>query len=331
MDEKTTDQAQNMTPSFSPGRTRRWATKIAQWFVVALLLFALYHALFGRFFPLSPIILGFSRQEYISATVYHHGQYESSQLSYLNDVIPYEETYHGISFRWKPAVFLCKDDCEYRRLTGSKARFTSINGRVFVSQQAQDDARQGKIVLRTYLTHELSHCLLQQRVSILRSMRMPKWLLEGTAMDCARQVGTGNYPAKSTVYELIAGGAFCEPSDFGTYLNAEKGTALSCSVENKATFFYSEFGCFVEFLRSSHGAQRYRAFLEDVVECDNLDVEESFVRVFGIPLSDEFRRFTAQVRKAVLRGSTGPRVTPGSRTRQIDKSGPCQRCPLAVK
>jgi hypothetical protein len=308
MDEKNTGQVQDMTPTHNSRRTKRRATKIARWSVVALLLFALYHALFGRLLPFSPIILTFSRQEYQSATVYHHGQQEASHLAYLNDIIPYEEMYHGISFRRKPAIFLCTDDCEYEKLTGSKTRCISINGRVFVSQRMQDDVRQGKTDLRTYLTHELSHSLLQQQVSILRSTQIPKWLFEGTAMDCARQVGTGVYPAKSTVYKLIAEGAFCEPADFGTYLNAEKGTALTCPVDNKVAFFYSEFGCFVEFLRSSQGGQRYQAFLKDVVECDNLDIDKSFVRIFGIPLNDEFRRFTAQVRKEVLPSSSGRRA-----------------------
>jgi hypothetical protein len=283
-----------MTTSGGMGK-KKWA--VATLSVVAFVLFAVYELLLGRLFPFSPVVVGFSRQEYRSSVVYHHEQPESSQLSYLSDVVALEEEYHGMSFRWKPEIFFCKDDSEYRRLTGGEARFNAINGRLFVSQRAQADARQGKIELRTYLTHEMSHCLLQQRMSIWRSLKMPRWLLEGTAMDCAGQVGVGIYPAKPKVYEAVARGLFCEPADFGTYLDGEKGTAISCPMDNKTAFFYSEFGCLVEFLRSSYGAQRYQAFLRDVVGSRTLNIESSFERVYGAKLVDEITRFKTETKK----------------------------------
>ena len=263
---------------------KKWA--LAALSVAALSLLAIYELLLGRLFPFSPVVVGFSRQEYGNYALYHHGQPESSQLSYLSDVVVIEENYHGMAFRSKPEIFLCRDDCEFQRLTGGKARFNAINGRLFVSQRAREDAKQGRIDLRTYLTHEMSHCLLHQHMSILRSLKMPRWLLEGIAMDCAGQVGVGVYPAKSIIYEAVAQGMFCEPADFGTYLSGEKGTAISCPITNKTAFFYSEFGCIVEFIRSSHGTARYQAFLKDVVQSHPLNVEKSFERAYGKNLGD---------------------------------------------
>jgi hypothetical protein len=265
--------------------------------IAALTLFAIYELLLGRLFPFSPLVVGFSRQEYGSFVVYHHGQPESSQLAYLNEVLAVEEQYHGMAFRSKPEIFLCRDDREFQRLTGGKAKFIAINGRLFVTQRAQADAREGKIDLRTYLTHELSHCLLQQHMTFLRPLKMPRWLFEGTAMDCAAQVGVGVYPAKAAVYDAVARGVFCEPADFGTYLEGEKGTALSCPITNKSAFYYSEFGCIVEFLRSRYGTQRYQAFLTDVVESRTLNVERSFETVYGTKLAEEITRFKAEAAK----------------------------------
>ncbi|NLZ06574.1 MAG: hypothetical protein GXY19_15525 [Phycisphaerae bacterium] len=284
----------HMTASYGM-RKRRWV--VAAVAVAALALFGVYELLFGRLFPFSPVVAGFSRQEYESFIVYHHGQPESSQLSYLSDVVAIEEDYHGMPFRSEPEIFLCRDDREYHRLTGGRARFIAINGRLFVSKRAQDDARQGRIDLRTYLTHEMSHCLLQQHMSILRSLKVPRWLLEGTAMDCAGQVGVGIYPDRSRVYDAVARGVFCEPADFGTVLDGEKGTALSCPIENRTAFFYSEFGCLVEFLRSSHGAQRYQAFLKDLVESRTLNVEKSFEEAYGTTLGDEIARFKNETQR----------------------------------
>jgi len=116
-------------------------------------------------------------------------------------------------------------------------------------------------------------------------------------MDCAGQVGAGIYPAKSRVYDAVARGVFCEPADFGTYLHGEKGTAISCPIENKTAFFYSEFGCIVEFLRSSYGAQQYQAFLKDVVESRALNLERSFEKVYGTKLGDEIARFKNETQK----------------------------------
>jgi hypothetical protein len=134
-------------------------------------------------------------------------------------------------------------------------------------------------------------------MSILRSLQVPRWLLEGTAMDCAGQVGVGIYPAKSKVYEAVARGVFCEPADFGTYLHGERGTAISCVIEDKTAFFYSEFGCIVAFLRSSHGAQQYQAFLKDIVEGNPLNVERSFETVYGTTFGEEVARFKAETKK----------------------------------
>ena len=265
--------------------------------IAAVSLLAVYELLLGRLFPLSPIVVGFSRHEHGDYVVYDHGQAGSVQLSYVGDVVALEENYHGMSFGSKPEVFFCKDDSEFHQLTGGKARFNAINGRLFVSQRAQEDARQGRIDLRTYLTHEMSHCLLQQHMSILRSLKMPRWLLEGIAMDCAGQVGVGVYPAKSKVYEAVAQGVFCEPADFGTAISSETGTAISCPITNKTAFFYSEFGCIIEFIRSSQGTQHYQAFLKDVVESHSLNVEKSFETVYGKNLGDEIARFKNETKK----------------------------------
>jgi hypothetical protein len=274
---------------------KRWAIPALS--VAALSLLAVYELLLGRMFPFSPVVVGFSRQEYGNYVVYHHGQPEVSQLSYLSDVVGIEETYHGMAFKSKPEIFLCRDDSEFQRLSGGKARFNAVNGRLFVSQRAQEDAKQGRIDLRTYLTHEMSHCLLHQHMSPLRALKMPRWLFEGIAMDCAGQMGVGVYPAKSEVYQAVAQGVFCEPADFGTYLGGEKGTAVSCPITNKTAFFYSEFGCIVEFIRSSHGTQQYQAFLNDIVESHSLNVEKSFERVYGKNFGDEMARFKNETRK----------------------------------
>jgi hypothetical protein len=274
---------------------RKWA--IAALSIAVLSLLVGYELLLGRLFPFSPVVVGFARHEHGTYALFDHGQPELPQLSFLSDVVAKEEQYHGMRFRSKPKIFFCRDDGEFHRLSGGKARFNAINGRLFVSQRAQDDARQGRIDLQTYLTHELSHCLLQQNMSILRSLKMSRWLLEGVAMDCAEQVGVGLYPSRSQVYQVVAHGVFCEPDDFGTYLSGEKGTALSCSMTNKTAFFYSEFGCMVEFIRSSYGTQRYQAFLKDVVGSHSLDVEKSFEAVFGKKLGDEIARFKDATKK----------------------------------
>jgi hypothetical protein len=265
--------------------------------VVILSLVAVCELLLGRLFPFSPVVIGFFRQEHSNYVVYHHPQQDLPPLSYLSNAVSMEERYHGMLFRWKPEVFFCKDDDEFHRISGGKARFNAINGRLFVSRRAQEETRQGRIDLRTYLTHELSHCLLQQHMSIMRSLKMPRWLMEGVAMDCAGQVGVGLYPSKSEVYKAVAQGNFCEPADFGTILSQERGTAISCAITNKTAFFYSEFGCIVEHIRSSYGTERYQAFLKDVIESDSLNVEKSFNKAFGKNLDDEIAQFKNETKK----------------------------------
>lgn len=265
--------------------------------MVALALWIVYELLLGRLSPFSPMVVGFSRQEHGSYVLYHHGPSAMPPMAYLNDVVAMEEKYHGMSYKRKQEIFFCKDDGEFHRRTGGRARFIAVNGRLFVSQRAQEDARQGRIDLRTYLTHEMSHCLLQQHMSVWRSATLPRWLLEGIAMDCAEQVGTGVYPSKSQVFDAMAQGVFCEPEDFGTPLRGEKGTALSCKIDNRTAFIYSEFGCLVEFIRAGHATGQYQSFLKDIVASRVLNVERSFESAFGTRLDDEIALFKKAAQK----------------------------------
>ena len=68
---------------------KKWAA--AALAMAALVLLVIYELLLGRLFPFSPVVVGFSRQEYGRYVLYHHGQPESSQLSYLNDVVAWKK------------------------------------------------------------------------------------------------------------------------------------------------------------------------------------------------------------------------------------------------
>jgi len=122
-----------MTMSRGVGK-KKWA--IAALAVAAVALLAIYEVLLGRLFPFSPLVVGFSRQEYGNYVVYHHGQPESSQLSYLSEVVAVEEKYHGMRFRSKPKIFLCRDVVESRTLNVERS-FEEVYGTKFGDEIAR--------------------------------------------------------------------------------------------------------------------------------------------------------------------------------------------------
>lgn len=249
-----------------------------------------YELLWGKLFPFSPIIIGFTKYEQPHSSIYVQDGGDVSNLTRIDTLIPIVEDFHELKFLYKPKIFIFRDSISFIRHSLSKARFCVYpNGRLFISPWALKEDKEGKISLEIYMRHELSHSLIYQNADLINAFRYPQWLMEGIAVYSTNQMGTSFYPSKEETYRYIYQGNFLQPLDFKT--ENEDKTILN--VEYRITFMYSEFACIVDYLIETYGKEKLLIFMKKLLkESDN---DKVFKEVYKIEFSQVIQNFRKQV------------------------------------
>jgi hypothetical protein len=260
--------------------------------LAAVLLGALvYHLLWGKLFPYSSVILGFDKRELAHVVLYIQKGDPYTDFDWVDSVPAGVEKFHDLKFKSKPKLFFFADKGTYARRSMSKARFCAFyNGAIVVSPWAQAENAEGKISMRIYLTHELSHSLLWQNASWLAYLTVPKWLMEGIATYSADMMGTGFYPSQAETYALMKKGNWLPPALYET--KAEKDIRLD--VKYRVTFFYSEFACIVEDLIGRFGKEKFLGYMKALLRARRHDAV--FKECFGV----DFNGYLEDFRKRAL-------------------------------
>ncbi len=189
-------------------------------------------------------------------------------------------------------------DTKYKNYTGTRARYVTqpLYGRIFISNRAKNDYRNKKIHFYTYLKHELSHSILYQNMSLLRSLTYPAWIMEGLAMYSANQVGTDGYYTYEQTEEKIHEGYFVEPDDWGTILSAKGESVINCKLENKYWFIYSEFALIIRNLIDQYGQDHSIEFIKGTL------TNKDFNQVFIISFKISFEEFLRGIKNTITHG-----------------------------
>lgn len=248
-----------------------------------------YHLLWGRLFPASPLILGFTKRELPHLVLYVQDGHSGADFDWADSLVSEVEAFHGLLFQSKPKLFFFTDDDSYIRRSGGRTRVRAFyNGAVVVSPWIQREDAEGRLSLRIYLQHELSHSVLFQNMSLLACLRYPEWILEGVATTSAKQTGTFLYPSKDQTYEFIRRGYWMPPALFGT---AGQDT-IKLDLEYPLTFMYSEFACIVEDLIDRGGRELFLEYMKALFE--NRDHDQVFQRFFHIPFFQYLQDFRSK-------------------------------------
>ena len=257
--------------------------------IVILGLFV-YLFLFGKLFPYSPVILGFDKTELAHTVIYSQKDLSFHDFASIDSLIPPVEKFHELKFPRKPEIVLFADSLSYLRHSPSQARFCAFyNGRVLVTPWALRESLEGKISLKIYLTHELSHALLHQHSGIFHAMRYPKWLLEGIAVYSADQLGTSFYPSKEETYAAIRRGNFMPPDFFKT----KKEDQVKLDVPLRIAFMYSEFACIVDDLIETYGKEKLLVFMKSLLK--DSDLRWVFKQIYGLDFDQFIEHFKEHV------------------------------------
>ncbi|MDD3876427.1 MAG: hypothetical protein PHT69_07380 [Bacteroidales bacterium] len=249
-----------------------------------------YEFLFGKLFPFSPVIIGFTKHELQHTNIYIQNGAVFSDFEKIDTLLPIVEDFHELKFLYKPKVFIFRDSSTFIQHSLSKARFCVYpNSRLFISTWALKEANEGSISLEIYLLHEFSHSLIDQNAGFIQAYRYPQWLMEGIAVYSTNQMGTSFYPSKEETYRDIANGNFLPPLDFKT--KKEDDTKLN--VTYPIAFIYSEFACIVDYLVATYGKENLLIFMKKLLK--NSDNDEVFKEVYNIEFSKVIQNFKQHV------------------------------------
>ncbi len=251
-------------------------------FVVILM----YELLFGKLFPYSPILVGFSKHELANTIIYVQNGAAFSEYAEVDSLPPVVESFFQMKFEHKPKIIIFRDDGSFNRRSPLKARFISFpTGNTIVAPWAMREAREGKISLAIYLRHELSHILLFQHAGMLSKFKIPRWLIEGVAMYSANQMGTTLYPSKDETYRLIGDGNFINPR--------QPSNDAGLNVPNKAGFAYSEYACLVDYLINSYGKEKFLEYINRL--CGSFNSDKVFEEAYGMKFDKLLANFLVAV------------------------------------
>ena len=249
-----------------------------------------YILLFGKLFPLSPVVIGFERTDLDNAVVFTQKGYDFGDLRWMDTVFGRVEEFHGLQFASRPRILLFGDDRTYSRRSLSRARLCAFyNGTIVVSPWLSREDADGTVSLETYLEHELSHVLIFQNLGIPASIRYPKWLLDGVATLGSRQMGTPFYPDSAETVRLIAEGNWMPPEAYGT--DAEEDVPLD--VENRMPFIYCEFALIVDDLIDRFGRERFQEYMTGHTFWS--DPDEVFERTYGMGFEEYLSSFRTDI------------------------------------
>ena len=257
--------------------------------IIIIIGFIVYLFLFGKLFPYSPIILGFSKHELTNSIVYVQKSSKFTEYETIDTLIPSVENFHDLKFKRKPEIFIFRDNLAYIHHSPTKARFCAFSsGRLVISPWALRENLEEKISLTIYVKHELSHVLIFQYKGLFSELKYPKWLLEGIAVYSTNQMGTSFYPSKEETYHAIAQGNFLPPS----YFKTKKENDVKLNVKYRVAFMYSEFACIVDYLVLKYGKTKFLLYMKSLIKSN--DHDKIFKRIYGIDFDEflvDFRKF----------------------------------------
>lgn len=259
-------------------------------FTVIILVLLIYQFAYGKLFPYSPVVFGFTNHEMKHTNIYIQNGGEFDDFMKIDTLLKQVEEFHKMKFKYKPEIYIFADSGSFIGRSMSKARFcVYYNSRLFISPWAICEADSDKISLDIYLRHELSHSLIFQHTGLVNAYKYPEWLLEGIAVYSSNQMGSSFYPGKEEVYRNIKDGNFMPPHLFKT----AGEDSVSLNVKYRITFMTSQFACIVDYLVTTYGKEKLISFMKKLME--NSNNNEVFLSIYGFDFSKVVEDFKKHV------------------------------------
>jgi len=254
---------------------------------------------FGPLFPWSPLKPGYHKVHYASADIYFSSPNE--QLGDYGDVdrmIREAEAFHRMKYLRRVTVIACRSwrDCE-RRLPWLHVR--SLGGVTLATGDViyiTPRLKERNLGVEEFLRHELSHALLSQHTTILKSLELTKqaWFSEGLAVSFSKQKA---YLSHAEFLERAP------QTEMAKFIDPDRMDRSSPKWD--ARFAYTAQRYFLEYLKWRFGADRFQDFTVRYIDNPE-DYRALFNQVFQIPFTEAIEQFAQAIKTGEFRPSGRP-------------------------
>jgi len=257
--------------------------------MAAMLLYALWR---GPLFPLAPIKPGFQMyQTERYRIIYPAGDSLPEEYLQIDSLMDRIAAMHGLAFRHPLKIIVTQSSDQYRRFSMAGGRACALpTGRViYISPTARQaeyapDIEINEAGMRLqphspdeyrdlsgFLKHELSHALLYQNTTLLKALRIPRWIEEGLAVHYGNP---DHYFGPAEFRQLALERNYL----FNPFDKTPKPHAIPDEI--KYFFVYAEYREFVRFLIQLHGVPTLHKFFTDYLQSPSRE-EDLFRQHFG--------------------------------------------------
>ncbi len=220
--------------------------------------------------------------------LYEHGAeaYARELLPFLPAAISKVEAAQYLPFYKPVKVYVCASAETCHKLTGSRAPAVTTDN-VFLSPVLFQEKRP----LDRYLTHELAHLHIEQRLGLMKFRLLPAWFKEGLAEYVAGGA-TGARVTDEETYDAIRKGRTFVPDDGRNVVSALLFPRYGSHWGISEALFYRQSMLFIAFLRNTDEGS-FRKLLLAIQQGQSF--RTALAEAYHQPLSALWEEFVAEI------------------------------------
>jgi hypothetical protein len=206
----------------------------------------------------------------------------------LPDAIKIVEKGHYSQFTKDIKIYVCATPESFEDMTGRTVKAITYRKSVFLSPRLMEYPE----TVSSYLTHELSHLIMVQHMSLYRFVTMPPWFSEGLAVYISEGGGAGDVTETEAIETILAGKHF-EPHDDGgilDFLFPKYGSHWGL----KPHMFYRQSMLFVSFMKE-YDKEAFKNLILNMYNGQTF--AKSFQYAYNISTEQMWHMFTNQLKE----------------------------------
>ncbi len=190
----------------------------------------------------------------------------------------------------KIRIYVCESPESFRAMTGRNECAICFRRSIFLSPRLLENPRW----IKAYVTHELSHLLIYQKIGGYAYIGIPSWFLEGLAALVSDGGGAQKVSESEARAAIKSGNHFkpLEKAGLWDLFSPKYATFWGIEHRFKHHMFYRQCMLFVAFLEKEDPAG-FKACLTAVE--NGTEFQAAFRKAFGVGAMAEWRAFKLQI------------------------------------
>jgi len=179
-------------------------------------------------------------------------------------------------------IYICATTKSFKDMTGRDVKAITYRGAIFLSPTSMNEQR----TIKGYLTHELSHLLINQYGGTFIGAKVPSWFLEGLATYVSGGGGAEDITDDKAIAYILQGKHFTPELNGGFIF---RKTASSYGL--KPHMFYRQSALFVAFIKE-YDETAFQKLLSGIYNGESF--KKSFKNSYNISIDQLWSNFVIQ-------------------------------------